>query len=129
MYNTYKQFSPHTIWECYSPSTSLPCERQRENGRELVAPDFCGWSALGPISLFIENVLGFHYIDANKKLVKWRKQGGDEQGIRNLRFGEIVTDIVAMDDHVTVDSNISYTLIINEKEYNINPGSQNFKMD
>ena len=128
MYNTYNQFSPHTIWECYSPSAPLPCERQRENGRELVTPDFCGWSALGPISLFIENVLGFHFIDTTKKLVKWRKQGSGEQGIRNLRFGKIVTDIVAKDDKVTVESNSSYTLIINGKEYSINSGSQIFNL-
>lgn len=126
MYNTYKQFSPHTIWECYSPSAPLPCERQRGEARELVTPDFCGWSALGPISLFVENVLGFYDIDATKKLVKWRKQGGGEQGIRNLRFGKIVTDIVAKDDNVTVDSNFPYTLIVNGKGYDINAGSQSF---
>ena len=129
MCNTYSQFTPHTIWECYSPSAPRPGERQRQNGRELVTPDFCGWSALGPISLFIENVLGFYDIDAANKLVKWRKQGGGEQGIRNLRFGKIITDIVAKDGSITVESNSSYTLIINEKEYSINAGSQSFKLE
>lgn len=57
-YQTYKNVSPHTIWETYAPSSNAP---STEYGN-IVRQDFCGWSALGPISLFIENVLGFHQI-------------------------------------------------------------------
>ena len=124
MYDTYAQFTPHTIWECYSPSRPRPSERQRENGRELVSPDFCGWSALGPISLFIENVIGFYNIDATNHLVEWRKTGHGEQGIKNLRFGDTVTDIVARDNEVTVNSNADYTLKINGIEYPVKAGNQ-----
>ena len=49
----YRNIEPHTIWECYSPSGNTP---STEHGRRA-RPEFCGWSALGPISLFIENVL------------------------------------------------------------------------
>lgn len=68
MSETYRTFEPATIWECYAPSAPRPSEHQHKDGRELVKPDFCGWSALGPISLFIENVLGFYNIDANKAI-------------------------------------------------------------
>ena len=59
MHKTYVQYDPNTIWECYSPSLHQPSFRVYEDKTERVREDFCGWSALGPISLFIENVLGF----------------------------------------------------------------------
>ncbi len=62
MSETYKTFEPHSIWECYSPSAARPGQRVDGENLTLVAQDFCGWSALGPISLFIENVLGFFII-------------------------------------------------------------------
>ena len=64
-YQTYKNVSPHTIWETYAPSSNAP---STEYGN-IVRQDFCGWSALGPISLFIENVLGFHHVNAVDKVV------------------------------------------------------------
>ena len=91
MYQTYKQFDPHTIWECYSPTRPHPAN----HGESLVREDFCGWSALGPISLFIENVLGFHTVDAQKGLVAWHYHQPGRVGIKRLRFGNIETDILA----------------------------------
>lgn len=128
MNETYRTFEPATIWECYSPSAPRPSQRQYKDRRELVRQDFCGWSALGPISLFIENVLGFYNIDATKRLVEWHKKGQGEQGLRNLRFGDIITDIVAQDQHVQVKSNKAYILVINNVKYKIKPGEQTFDM-
>lgn len=124
MSETYRTFQPATIWECYSPSAPRPSERQYKDRRELVRPDFCGWSALGPISLFIENILGFYNIDATRNLVEWHKKGCGEQGIRNLRFGKTVTDIVANGRQVRIKSNKPYTLKINSKKYKIKEGEQ-----
>lgn len=88
MYQTYKQFLPHTIWECYSPEEFSPAVNEYADG-SLVRPDFCGWSALGPIAVYIEFVLGFHTIDAFCKVVKWAKPDlKGEIGIKNLRFGK-----------------------------------------
>ena len=123
MLKTYQTFSPATVWECYAPSAARPSERQYEE-RELVTPDFCGWSALGPISLFIENVLGFHNVDATRKLVEWRLHGDKEQGLKNLGFGTVVTDIVAKDRRVKVKSNEPYTLVINGKKFRVKAGEQ-----
>lgn len=126
MAETYKSYSPHTIWECYSPSAPRPSFRQYGEHRERVAPDFCGWSALGPISLFIENVLGFYNIDANKRLVEWNKHGNSRQGLQNLRFGKTITDIIADGNQAEVTSNLPYTLRINGKKHAIKAGKQRF---
>ena len=124
MSETYRTFKPATVWECYSPSAPRPSERQYKDKRELVRHDFCGWSALGPISLFIENVLGFYNIDATRDLIEWHKKGQGEQGLRNLRFGSSITDIVANGQQVQVKSNKPYTLKINGKKYRIKEGEQ-----
>ncbi len=123
MSETYKEFSPHTIWECYDPEKPSPATRGKVPGK-WVRPDFCGWSALGPISVYIEFVLGFHSINAFEKTVKWAKPDTfkGKIGIKNLRFGNVVTDIVADKNVCRVTSNEDYTLEINGNKYNINAG-------
>lgn len=128
MNETYRTFKPATVWECYSPSAPRPSERQYKDRRELVRPDFCGWSALGPISLFIENVLGFYNIDATKKMVEWHKKGQGKQGLKNLRFGDVVTDIIANGQQVQVKSNKTYVLVVNNVRYKIKVGEQTFEI-
>ena len=119
MYCTYKEYSPHTIWECYSPTEHKPATNT--DALTTVKKDFCGWSALGPISVYIEFVLGFHSIDAFARVVKWEKPRDlkGEIGIQGLRFGDTVTDIVANGDIVCVTSNKEYTLEINGRSYPI----------
>ncbi len=119
MLKTYRDYKPNTIWECYGPSRAEPAK----HGNKIVRPDFCGWSALGPISLFIENVLGFHHIDAPKRRIDWRLYQATQHGIRNLRFGNIATDIMYNGkDEVNVRSNLPYTLTINGVARNITKG-------
>lgn len=123
MYKTYTNYEPHTIWEAYSPEkyepTTVP-ETENVKARK----DFCGWSALGPICVFIEFVIGLNSVDAFEKKVKWSKSDIFEGkiGIKNLRFGNIVTDIIANGDECFVKSNDEYTLEINGKDYKINEG-------
>lgn len=126
MYRTYKNYEPHTIWECYSPTKCEPASN--EHGNCTARPDFCGWSALGPISVFIECVLGFHTIDGFKRRVEWQKPDdvGENIGIRNLRFGNVTTDIVASKNICTVISDAPYTLSINGIEYAISEGENKF---
>ena len=122
MYRTYAEVEPHTIWETYSPETYEPATVT--NDRDRVRKDFCGWSALGPISIYIEFVLGFHSINAFERKVQWEKPKGckGKIGIRNLRFGSVITDIVAEGNKCTVFSNESYTFQINDKIYAIHSG-------
>lgn len=127
MYKTYTDFEPHTIWECYSPEEFKPGTIASGSG-DCVRPDFCGWSALGPISIYIEFVLGFHKIDAFTKTVEWAKpdEVRDRIGIKNLRFASVVTDIEAMGNNLKVKSNEPYILKISGREYNILSGENDF---
>lgn len=129
MSKTYLEHSPHTIWECYSPSEAKPAHNERCRN-QYVRPDFCGWSALGPISMYIEHVLGFHTLDAFEKTVEWAKPNtfAGQIGIKNLRFGNIVTDIVAIGDKCTVKSNEPYTLVINGTKYPVFSGDNIFDL-
>lgn len=122
MAHTYAACEPHTIWECYHPEQAKP--GVVAEGTKLVRPDFCGWSALGPISIYLEQVLGFHTVDALQKRIEWEKPTdlAGQIGVRNLRFGTIVTDIVATDAHCHVHANGAYTLVICGKAYAIQQG-------
>lgn len=125
MYKTYTDFEPHTIWEAYSPTEYRPATTDHRQGI-LVRKDFCGWSALGPISMFIEFVLGFHTVNAFERVVEWQKPDEFKKaiGIKNLRFADVVTDIVAEGKVCTVKSNNQYTLKINGKAFSIEAGEQ-----
>ena len=128
MLKTFQDYEPHTIWECYSPTNYAPAKQT--NNKSDVRPDFCGWSALGPISIYLEYVLGFHNINAFEKTVEWEKPSTFEGniGVRNLRFGNVVTDIIANKDICTVTSNQAYTLKINGVAFTIKPGENIFKL-
>lgn len=128
MYDTYVNYEPHTIWECYAPEKCEPSVYDVSD--DLARPDFCGWSALGPISIYIEYVLGFYYVNALKKVVKWKKaiEFSGKVGIKNLRFGNVITDITAVGDKCIVNSNASYTLFINDIEYKISAGNNLFEI-
>ena len=123
MLKTYHSYEPHTIWECYSPEKPEPSV---SDANEIVRPNFCGWSALGPISVYIENVIGFHHVDAFNRLVRWHKPKEFQKalGVKNLRFGDVVTDIVADGKTCRVKSNNPYTLEINGIAYSIEAGEQ-----
>lgn len=125
--DTYKEYEPHTIWECYSPADNKPATQA--DGKTLVRPDFCGWSALGPISIYIEFVLGFYEINAFTKTIKWHKpEFKGKTGVKNLRFGDIITDIIVENGVLKVKSNAPYTLILNGKTYSVSVGKNIFDM-
>ncbi|MEI9997932.1 MAG: trehalase family glycosidase [Verrucomicrobiota bacterium] len=123
MYITYRDYDPHTIWECYNPNRPEPAM----HGNDRVRPDFCGWSALGPISLFIENVIGIHSVDATRRVVEWHLHQPGRNGLRNFHFGDVTTDFVANGGgFVDVTSNHAYTLVVNGTALDVKPGSQRF---
>ena len=81
----FKNVEPHTIWECYAPEADAP---STEHGRR-VRQTFCGWSALGPINLFIENHIGLRACDAPSGTVVWDPPADAAYplGVRGLVFG------------------------------------------
>ena len=128
MLRTYLDYEPHTIWECYSPTAPEPGTTPKDNA--VVRPDFCGWSALGPISIFMEYVLGFHTVNAFTRTVEWEKPAELKKriGIRNLRFGDVVTDIVAEGSVCHVTSNAPYVLRINGTDHSVKAGENCFML-
>ncbi len=126
MLKTYEEYEPHTIWECYAPDAPRPADDPK--GKHIVRPDFCGWSALGPICLYLEYVLGFHTVNAFTSTVEWARPTDirGRLGVKNLRFGRVVTDIVAEGNVCHVRTNIPYTLKIDGKAYEIAAGDNTF---
>lgn len=124
---TYQDYTPHTIWECYNPTANTP---STEVGR-TARPDFCGWSALGPISLFIENIMGFRNANAITRTLTWDlKVENGTHGISNLKFGDVHTDLLydAEKQRITVNANRDYDLLINGKQLHIKKGNRNYKV-
>lgn len=91
MFRTWHDYAPPTIWEAYSPTEPRPATHKRPS--QSVRPDFCGWSALGPISLMIENVIGIR-CDAQANTVTWRLRRDGRHGVRNLRFGGVTASLI-----------------------------------
>jgi glycogen debranching enzyme len=126
MQQTYEKYDPHTIWEAYSPTEFRPATHT--NGTRIVKPDFCGWSGIGPITLFIENILGFHHVDGINKQIAWRIHQQGRHGIEGLNFGGITTDIVYDSGIVSVKSDLPYQLKVNDQLFEIQPGTQEFTL-
>ena len=76
--------SLHTIWECYNPEQAIPCTRADAYyfGRQ----DFAGWTALGPITLLIEQVIGLEIIGSENRVV-WRLNETQRVGLKNFDLG------------------------------------------
>lgn len=125
MYRTYKEFEPHTIWECYSPTSYEPAKNKKE---QWVRPDFCGWSALGPISVFLEDVIGIKEADGytNTLLCDFEKHPQGKVGVRGYRFGDIVCNVIASEKAIEVESNRPFTLKADGKSFEVKTGKNSF---
>ena len=113
-YRTWKNFEPHTIWECYSPTEDKPATNKVGN---FSRPDFCGWSALGPISMFIENILGIREVNALENKIVWEPASGKRNGIKNLKMGKETFSLIAYpaENKAEVDASADFTLHLNGK--------------
>lgn len=124
---TFYDYTPHTIWECYSPVADTPSTEHSHTAR----PDFCGWSALGPISLFIENIMGFREANALNHTLTWdlKPQVGT-YGLRNFKFGDVKTDIIydAPSNTIRTRSNHAFHLRLPNRTINIEPGTHSYSL-
>ncbi len=125
MYRTYRDYEPHTIWECYSPTAYEPAGDKKG---DPVRPDFCGWSALGPISIFIEDVIGIKEADGFGRtlLCDFEKHPAGKVGVRNYRFGDVVCDVIADETAIEVESNRPFTLRADGKSFSVEAGKNSF---
>ena len=128
MYDTWKNFSPHTIWECYSPNKPEPAHTT--NGDKLVRPNFCGWSALMPIAGLIENAIGLYEANAFTNTLCWHlsAEAKGKTGCRNYRFGEIITDLIAENGVCSYTANKEFNLEINGTMHRVPAGSGAFRI-
>jgi glycogen debranching enzyme len=70
------------IWEAYSPEYPRPAT-VKENC--YVRDNFVGWSGLGPIAMFIENIIGLGF-DAPSNTISWRITERGRHGLENMDF-------------------------------------------
>jgi hypothetical protein len=118
-----------TIWENYSAEYPSP--------GNLAKGDFVGFSGLGPISLLIEEILGFD-VDAPENKITWRLYPSDVHGIRNLYFGDNRVSLLAQKEnrdtyHLEINAEKTFTLVtfINEvkERHTIPVGASNFTIE
>ena len=126
MYGTFAAVEPHTIWECYSPTEQKPACSART--RKFVKTDFCGWSALGPISLFIEDVIGVKQANAfeNTLVCDFDRHPKGRVGVENYRFGTVVCSVIATEREIVVTSNAGFTLIADGRSWSVREGRNVF---
>ncbi len=124
MYITWRDYEPHTVWECYSPTKHEPAK----HGETRVRPDFCGWSALGPIALFLENVIGITGADAFHNTLSWNLPANIKGaiGVENYSFGDVVCSVILKDGVIRTESTAPFTLIVNGRSFAVPAGSAEF---
>ena len=126
-FRTWQSVEPHTIWECYSPTADLPSTCRED---VYSRPDFCGWSALGPISLFIENLLGIRDVNTLKGTLVWEPRSNQRSGIENLKMGSNTVTLIAdpQNGRATVESSEKFTLKLWGREYIVDQGRNEFPL-
>ncbi|MDR1023736.1 MAG: cadherin-like beta sandwich domain-containing protein [Prevotellaceae bacterium] len=139
LYDVFEQTG--TLWENYAADTTINGRFRQGVNDNISNPsdcrkDFVGWTGLGPISLLIENVLGFR-MDGVTRTLTYDLRRTDRHGIENLRMADITTSVItdsrsenSEEAHFTVTSDKPYTLKVffNDKvaEYNITAGTQEY---
>ena len=119
MARTYIEYEPASIWECYAPE--LPSPATAKDDEEIARPDFCGWSALAPIAMLIEHVLGFR-VDAPAGTVHWRTAGPGRHGVRRLRCGDVLLTAIRDGDVIDVGCNGPLTLVVDGVAHELRAG-------
>jgi len=127
MCEVYNKYSPASIWEAYSPTEILPAAKKTLGS--ICRKDFCGWSALGPISMVIENIIGFYSIDASEKVIKYHYRDIGRHGIKNLKFGDICCDIVIDNAEITVKTNSEISIDVNGMLFECSTGQNVIKIN
>lgn len=126
MCETWKTFEPHTIWECYSPTEAKPSTYAKSKG--WVRDNFCGWSALGPIALFIEDVIGVREANAftNTLVCDFERDPKGRVGVENYRFGKVTCSIIATKESISVESDAPFALVADGRTFQVNAGKNAF---
>jgi mannosylglycerate hydrolase MGH1-like protein len=108
-----------TIWEYLQPDAiATGAAGDPDNPGENARPDFAGWGALPVIAYLIEYAIGLK-VDAPANKVKWNLTETGKCGCRQLAFGKVVTDLIALDredankePQLEIKTNHPYSLIL-----------------
>jgi len=73
------------LWEAYAPESYEPSSHKEKGAVVTCRPQAAGWSALGPINLLIEGIIGIRF-NAPKNTVTFRMYPGEIGGVRNVDF-------------------------------------------
>lgn len=138
VFEVYKQTG--TFWENYAPeknngkynhgtdeSDINPCRR-----------DFIGWTGLAPISLLIENVLGFR-VDAPENTVTFDLRRLDRHGIEGLHFAKTTASVIVSERadskaavELAVTTDRPFTLVVrrdaDEKSIAVAAGTHKYRL-
>ncbi len=117
----------NTIWECYSPDFPEPATRWDDTFYSR--QDFAGWTALAPVALFIENIIGLR-IEGYKNRVIWNLRGGADSGLKNFSLpGQKVSIIRRFNEgkpyvEVTAEKQFELIIVTNgiSVNYTVQPG-------
>ena len=122
-FETWRRYEPHTIWECYSPTEPKPSTGKfpEKPGNRGARPDFCGWSALGPINMMIENVIGIR-CDGVRRRIDWRLHRQDRHGVRRLMFGGVTANLIRDGGRIEVETDEPFTLCVNGASHDVPHG-------
>jgi len=134
MSEVYKQ--TNTVWELYSPDKIKGQYKQGSYSNGLdCGKEYVGWSGLGPIAMLIEDVIGLE-TDAPNNTVTWELTRMDTHGIKNLRFGNVKTSILAhsrkskSNVKINVESDSDFNLKVNFQgklfSYEVKKGNNSF---
>lgn len=127
-FRTWKEFEPHTIWEAYSPTRPAPSSGKYNSTVPHAKPDFCGWSALGPVNLLIENLLGIR-ADGVGHTIRWQLHQTCRHGIRDLQFGGISASLLYDGEKtVVVETSAPFILEINSRRYAVGAGTNRIRL-
>lgn len=126
MMRTWKEYEPHSIWECYSPTETLPANNKQ---KLVVRKDFCGWSALGPISLLIENIIGISNFDSDTRSLTWNPGIAEGRlGIRNLNFSGGRIDLIRENGIILIRSDFPVTVYYQSRKLECKTGENRFSV-
>lgn len=126
----------HTIWECYNPDQFIPCTRADAFyfGRQ----DFAGWTALGPITLMIEQIIGLDIKGAENR-VQWTLREAGRVGLERfeVRTGNLAGLIAEPAQNgirlVKTRAQKSFSLFVKvencQREFQVPAGTSEFRLN
>lgn len=127
MLKTWEDFEPATIWEAYSPSEAMPSTHKQSH--RLARPDFCGWSALGPISLLIENHIGLRVDPNEDRSIIWNLQHSGVHGIKNFNFQGVHCKLMYDGQgQIEIETNAPFKLSVKNKSFKLTKGQQSIRV-